>query len=81
MEYSIGGFEAERRGFIAWNEAICFLPGSAGCRSSRKQRPLGNSNQADPSGRSHNLSSYDATYLDLALRKSATLASFDRRLI
>jgi predicted nucleic acid-binding protein len=34
-----------------------------------------------PLARSHSLSSYDATYLDLALRLSATLASFDRRLI
>ena len=34
-----------------------------------------------PLVRSHNLASYDATYLDLALRLSATLASFDCRLI
>jgi hypothetical protein len=25
MEYSIGGFEAERRGFIAWNASDLFL--------------------------------------------------------
>ena len=31
-------------------------------------------------GRSHGLSSYDATYLELAHRLGATLASFDRRL-
>ncbi len=31
-------------------------------------------------GRSHLLTAYDATYLELALRKAATLATFDRRL-
>lgn len=31
-------------------------------------------------GRAHGLSSYDATYLDLAQRLGASLASFDRRL-
>jgi predicted nucleic acid-binding protein len=31
-------------------------------------------------GRTHGLSSYDATYLDLAQRLGATLASFDRKL-
>ena len=30
--------------------------------------------------RAHGLSSYDATYLDLAQRLGATLASFDRKL-
>ncbi len=31
-------------------------------------------------GRAHQLTAYDATYLELALRKAATLATFDRRL-
>ena len=30
--------------------------------------------------REHNLSAYDATYLDLALRSNATLATFDKQL-
>jgi len=31
-------------------------------------------------GRMHNLTAYDATYLELAIRKSAVLATFDRKL-
>lgn len=31
--------------------------------------------------REHKLTAYDATYLDLALRHNATLATFDRKLI
>jgi predicted nucleic acid-binding protein len=30
--------------------------------------------------RQHGLSAYDATYLELALRKGAVLATFDRKL-
>jgi predicted nucleic acid-binding protein len=31
-------------------------------------------------GRKHNLSAYDSTYLELAIRRSATLTTFDRKL-
>jgi predicted nucleic acid-binding protein len=31
-------------------------------------------------GRLHKLSAYDATYLELAMRRAATLATFDRKL-
>jgi predicted nucleic acid-binding protein len=31
-------------------------------------------------GRMHNLTAYDATYLELAMRRAATLATFDRQL-
>ena len=31
-------------------------------------------------GRIHNLSAYDATYLELAMRRAAVLATFDRKL-
>jgi predicted nucleic acid-binding protein len=31
-------------------------------------------------GRRHNLTAYDATYLELAMRSAATLATFDRKL-
>jgi len=31
-------------------------------------------------GRMHNLSAYDATYLELAMRRAAVLATFDRKL-
>lgn len=31
-------------------------------------------------GRIHSLTAYDATYLELAMRRAATLATFDRRL-
>jgi predicted nucleic acid-binding protein len=31
-------------------------------------------------GRIHKLSAYDATYLELAMRRAATLATFDRKL-
>jgi predicted nucleic acid-binding protein len=31
-------------------------------------------------GRLHNLTAYDATYLELAMRRSAVLATFDRKL-
>jgi predicted nucleic acid-binding protein len=31
-------------------------------------------------GRMHKLSAYDATYLELAMRRAGTLATFDRRL-
>jgi predicted nucleic acid-binding protein len=31
-------------------------------------------------GRVHSLSAYDATYLELAMRRAATLATFDRKL-
>ena len=31
-------------------------------------------------GRMHKLTAYDATYLELAMRRAATLATFDRKL-
>ena len=73
---------AERRGVIAPSASDLFLARLSSlpiCTEAEATREL--QSRVIPLARSHSLSSYDATYLDLALRLNATLASFDRRLI
>jgi predicted nucleic acid-binding protein len=72
---------AERRGVIAHASSDLFL-------ARLSSLPIGTDGDAAQEGqprvmalaRAHVLSSYDATYLELAHRLGATLASFDRRL-
>ncbi|MCP9793365.1 type II toxin-antitoxin system VapC family toxin [Vulcanococcus limneticus Candia 3F8] len=72
---------AERRGVIAPDASELFLarlsnlPIYTDGDAVQERRP-----RVMALGRAHGLSSYDATYLDLAHRLGATLASFDRRL-
>lgn len=73
---------AERRGVIAPSASDLFLARLSSlpiCTDAEATREL--QSRVIPLARSHALSSYDATYLDLTLRLSATLASFDRRLM
>ena len=73
---------AERRGVIQPNVSEAFLRRLAALRIGVDPETL---DLAQPRtlelARQHQLSAYDATYLELALRLDARLASFDRRLI
>src|SRR5579863_2506979 len=81
FEVANGLLIAERRQQVTQQDTAAFLADLA-------QIPI----EVDPSSRSvdladlismgriHNLTAYDATYLELALRRSATLATFDRKL-
>jgi len=80
-EVANGLLVAERRHLLTPQETASYLADLA-------QMPIAFdpvSGSADPkdlvvTGRRWNLSAYDATYLDLAIRRSATLATFDRKL-
>ena len=73
---------AERRGVIQPNVSEAFLRRLAALRIGVDLETL---DLAQPRtlelARQHQLSAYDATYLELAMRLDARLASFDRRLL
>lgn len=73
---------AERRGVIQPNVSEAFLRRLAALRIEVDPETM---DPAQPRtlelARQHQLSAYDATYLELALRLDARLASFDRRLM
>ena len=73
---------AERRGVIQPNVSEAFLRRLAALRIGVDHETL---DLAQPRtlelARQHQLSAYDATYLELAVRLDARLATFDRRLL
>ncbi len=81
LEVANALFVAERRGVIAQDASDLFLarlsslPICADSDAGPEQQP-----RLIALARAHGLSSYDATYLDLAHRLGAALASFDRKL-
>jgi predicted nucleic acid-binding protein len=72
---------AERRSLIAPADSDLFLSRLSGLPlQTDGDAEKAHQSQVITLARAHGLSSYDATYLDLAHRLGAALASFDRRL-
>jgi predicted nucleic acid-binding protein len=70
-----------RRGFISTAKAIDFLNRLDGLPiRTHGASPAERREQLFSLAREHDLSAYDAAYLDLALRTRSALATFDRRL-
>jgi predicted nucleic acid-binding protein len=72
-------FERVRR--ISEQDSTDYLKGLALLSLALDEMPVASSQRrALDLGRRYGLSAYDATYLDLAIRQSASLATFDRQL-
>jgi predicted nucleic acid-binding protein len=72
---------AQRRGFISVAKATDFLARLDALPIRTQSESLaGRKEQLFSLAREHDLSAYDAAYLDLAIRSGSALATFDRRL-
>jgi len=72
---------AERRGRLKSHHVQRFLELLAGLNISEQSQSVGDSvRNVLPLAHKHNLTAYDAAYLDLAVRQSAPLATFDGKL-
>ena len=72
---------AERRGVVSEAQVIDFAQRLSRLPLLTDDLTVASRQEAVMSlGRQHQLTAYDATYLELALRKGATLATFDTRL-
>lgn len=72
---------AERRGRLKSHQVQRFLELLAGLNISEQAHSVGDAvRNALPLAHKHNLTAYDAAYLDLAVRQAARLATLDGRL-